>query len=74
MNGPASLALPAGGLYAEAYRPVVRDGAVDLDTWAHTLAVGDPLPTLPLRLVGDFFLPVNLDATYQEMCRRRKLV
>lgn len=74
MNGDTSTARTDGArLYAVAYRPVVRDAAVELDVWAHPLAVGGPLPTLPLRLVGDYFLPVDLDETYQEMCRRRKL-
>ena len=37
------------------------------------LALGDPLPTLPLRLTGDLFVPVDFDAAYQEACRRRRL-
>jgi len=66
----------AGGvrLYAVAYRPVVREKVVELDVWTHPLTVGGLLPTLPLRLVGDYFLPVNLDETYQEACRRQRLV
>jgi hypothetical protein len=39
-----------------------------------TFAVGDPLPTLPLRLTGDLFVPVEFEAAYQEACRRRRLV
>jgi hypothetical protein len=62
-----------GPLYAVAYRPVSRDGRPELDIWPATLAVGEPLPTLPLRLTGDLFVPVDFDATYSEVCRRRHL-
>jgi hypothetical protein len=58
-------------LYAVAYRPVRRNQRVQIDLWMHRLAVGSPLPTLPLRLTGDLFVPVELEATYQEACRRR---
>ncbi len=38
------------------------------------LALGEPLPTLPLRLTGDLFVGVDLEAAYQEACRRRRLI
>ena len=57
-------------LYAVAYRPVVRLEQAEIDIWPATLAVGDPLPELPLRLTGDLFVPVDFEATYQEACRR----
>lgn len=60
-------------LYASAYRPVVRDGVSQVDVWVHPFAVGDPLPTVPLRLVADLFVPVELELTYTEACRRRRL-
>ena len=67
--------LPMTGtdLYAVAYRPVVRDERSEIDVWLHPLAVGQSLPTLPLRLTGDLFIPVDLDASYTEACRRRRL-
>jgi hypothetical protein len=60
-------------LYAVAYRPVLRAERPEIDVWPATFAVGDPLPTLPLRLTGDLFVPVDFESTYQEACRRRRL-
>jgi hypothetical protein len=60
-------------LYAAAYRPVRREDSAAIDIWLRPLAVGAPLPTLPLRLTGDFFVPVDFEAAYQEACRRRRL-
>ncbi len=60
-------------LYAVAYRPVLRREQPEIDIWPATCAVGAPLPTLPLRLTGDWFVPVDFEASYQEACRRRRL-
>jgi hypothetical protein len=65
---------PVGvNLYAVAYRPVRRGEREEIDLWLRPLAVGEPLPTLPLRLTGDLFVAVDFEATYQEACRRRRL-
>jgi Protein of unknown function (DUF4058) len=61
-------------LYAVAYRPILRQQSAEIDIWPASFAVGDPLPTLPLRLTGDLFVPVEFEAAYQEACRRRRLV
>jgi hypothetical protein len=42
--------------------------------WTATFAVGDPLPTMPLRLIADYFVPVDFEAAYTEACRRRRLI
>jgi hypothetical protein len=60
--------------YAVAYRPVLRQERAEIDFWPVTFAVGDPLPTLPLRLTGDLFVSVDFEAAYQEACRRRRLI
>lgn len=60
-------------LYAAAYCPVRRSEQEEIDYWRRPLALGAPLPTLPLRLTGDRFVPVDFDAAYQEACRRRRL-
>lgn len=65
---------PAEGLSAVTYRPVIRHGRAEIDLWAFTFAVGDPLPTVPLRLIADHFVPVELERTYAEHCRRRRLI
>jgi hypothetical protein len=61
-------------LYAAAYRPVIRENRAEIDIWVNSFAVGDPLPTMPLRLIADYFVPVELEATYMEACRRRRLI
>ncbi|MBM4069992.1 MAG: DUF4058 family protein [Planctomycetes bacterium] len=60
-------------LYAVAYRPVRREERPEIDVWPASFGLGDALPTLPLRLSGDLFVPVDFEATYQEACRRRRL-
>src|SRR5262249_52325567 len=74
MEAPGDVDLPNDhSLYAVAYRPVLRVGKPEIDLWPATFAVGASLPTLPLRLTGDLFVPVEFEATYQEACRRRRL-
>jgi hypothetical protein len=41
--------------------------------WDHPLAVGGPLPTLPLWLKEDLVVPLVLDATYEETCRTLRI-
>lgn len=60
-------------LYASAYRPSHRGGKNQLDLWPFALAVGQPLPLLPLGLRGAFFVPVDLEATYTETRLRCRL-
>ena len=61
-------------LYAVAYRPVLRQDKPEIDLWTAAVTVGQPLPTLPLRLTGDLFVPVEFEPAYQEACRRRRLI
>jgi hypothetical protein len=61
-------------LYSAAYRPVDRDGTPSLDVWQEVLAVGRPLPTMPLWLRGGLCLPVELQATYERTCSEQRLV
>ena len=60
-------------LCAVAYRPVVREDRPEIDLWYEPLKLGEPLPTLPLRLTGDTFVPVDLEASYSEACARRRI-
>lgn len=74
MEAAPDLDLPAHvNLYATAYRPVHRSEQEEIELWMRPLALGDALPTLPLRLTGDLFVPVDFEAAYQEACRRRRL-
>ena len=75
MQADAANELPADAdLYAVAYRPVQREQRTEIDLWPATFALGDSLPTMPLRLTGDIFIPIDFDTTYREACRRRRLV
>jgi hypothetical protein len=61
-------------IYATAYHPLRRGDADAIDVWLHPLAVGEPLPTIPLFLRAGPCLPLELEATYFELCRRARLV
>jgi hypothetical protein len=61
-------------LYAADYRPALRQDQPGCDVWHQACAVGQPLPTMPLRLTGDLFVPIDFETTYTETCRRRRLV
>ena len=74
IGADAAMEIPAGmQQYAAAYRPVRRDEKPEIDIWTNTFAVGDPLPTMPLRLTGDIFVPIEFETSYTEACRRRRL-
>lgn len=55
------------GLSAVSYRAVGRGSDGQLFAWPHTLAVGAPLPTLPLWL-DEFAVPLDLEASYTVTC------
>ncbi len=61
-------ALPAG-LSAVSYRAVDREQETQqLQLWPAPLALGQPLPTLPLWIASDFSVPLDLDASYRATC------
>jgi len=60
-------------LYAVAYRPVLREDRQEIDIWSAPCALAADLPTMPLRLTGDLFVPVEFESAYQEACRHRRL-
>jgi hypothetical protein len=61
-------------LYTAACRWIRRDEAWHFETWTHPLALGQPLPTLPLWLADDLAVPLQLEASYEEACRILRLV
>jgi hypothetical protein len=70
----AGFQMPAGqALYGVAYRPLRVGAAERIETWPVPLAVGQPLPTLPLSLEAEHCVPVDLEAAYAEACQRRRL-
>jgi hypothetical protein len=75
LNAPEATRLPEDVyLYAAAKRPVLRQERPEIDVWTERLAVGSPLPTMPLRLTADTFVPVDFESASQETCRRRRLI
>jgi hypothetical protein len=60
-------------VYAVAYRPVRRSEQNEIDAWPTPLAIGHPLPTLPLALRGNGCIPLDLEAAYTEARRRSRL-
>jgi hypothetical protein len=62
-----------GDLYSAAYRPVGREGEVQLDIWHGPIALGGTLPVLPLWLKGGPCLPVDLGATYDRTRRELRM-
>ncbi len=45
-----------------------------LESWNHPLAVGSPLPVLPLWLSDDLAIPLDLEASYEQTCRDLRIV
>ena len=64
---------PGPVLSGSAFRPVEREGKSLLDVWQEALALGQPLPTLPLWLRGGLCLPVELEATYERTCIEQRI-
>jgi hypothetical protein len=65
----ASTTAPPSDLSAVSYRAVGRDEETQqLLLWPEPLALGQPLPTLPLWIASDFSVPLDLEASYQATC------
>jgi hypothetical protein len=60
-------------LYATAYRPIRRDERDEVDAWLTSLTVGEPLPIVPLALTAELCLPIPLEVTYTDACRKLRL-
>jgi len=56
-------------LYAVAYRPHLVGQRTQLEVWPAALALGAPLPTMPLWLTESLCVPLELEAGYQTACR-----
>jgi hypothetical protein len=64
-----SLASGPPPLYGAVCRSWREGNRPRLETWAHALALGQPLPTLPLWLADDLAIPLDLEASYEQTCR-----
>ncbi|MBW3596781.1 MAG: DUF4058 family protein [Planctomycetes bacterium] len=69
--GQSDPALASGppALYAATCRGAKKDNEWLLQTWMHGLAVGRPLPTLPLWLGDHVAVPLELETSYEQACR-----
>jgi len=47
---------------------VTKGTRARLEAWSHALAVGQPLPTLPLWLRDDLVIGLNLEQGYEQAC------
>lgn len=56
-------------LYGAACRGTRREDAWQQEFWLHVLALGQPLPTLPLWLADNLAVPLELEECYEETCR-----
>jgi hypothetical protein len=65
--------LPQASIYAVAYRPGRTAAGDRIEVWPQALTLGQPLPLLPLALRNAETVPVDLEETYNEACRRSKL-
>jgi hypothetical protein len=69
VGAETSTLVPALSHSAVSYRAVGRDEhAQQIQLWPEPLALGQPLPTLPLWIAADFAVPLDLDASYCATC------
>jgi len=69
-----SMGIEPPSIYAAACRWIERTRKRYLETWSHILAIGQPLPTLPLWLAENFSVPLELEPSYEETCRVLRIV
>ena len=60
---------PVPPIYAVTCRKRKVDRQTKLDTWSHPLALGQPLPSLPVWLSETQNLTLDLEASYEQTCR-----
>lgn len=71
--GPPERAAWGAPLYVTSYRPTGKNGSAQLTVWEEPLALGAPLPTVPLWLLHGPYVPVLLEATYEDTFRQLRL-
>jgi hypothetical protein len=64
----------APDLWAAAYRPTQLNEATSLEIWQETLAVGQPLPAMPLWLKNGPCMKVDLEPVYERTCRENRIL
>ena len=64
---------PPQGVYAAACRVRPAKQGEALEAWYHPLAVGGPLPTLPVWLSDRLAVPLELEPVYEETLRALRI-
>ena len=72
-HGEPFLLATSDATYAVAYRPSRQPSGDQIELWPKVLAVGQPLPQLPLALRNTGTVPVDLEETYSEARERSRL-
>ena len=67
-HGDPTLGPEPPDLYAASCRWVKKGKRTLLQAWSHGLALGQPLPTLPLWLREDLVVPLDLERSYEQVC------
>jgi hypothetical protein len=68
-GGESAMRAITSDLYAVTYRVHLVGQRTQLEAWPEALALGAPLPTMPLWLTESLCVPLDLEAGYQAACR-----
>lgn len=60
-------------MYAATLHPRHEGGRRKMDNWYHPLAIGEPLPTLPIWLKETLAISLDLESSYEETCRTLRI-
>ena len=60
-------------MYAATLRMRYEDRRRMMDNWYHPLAIGQPLPTLPIWLNETWAISLDLESSYEETCRTLRI-
>ncbi len=60
-------------VYAVTCRCLRSETSSKLEAWAYRLAIGQPLPSLPIWLSAELSVTLDLDASYEETCRALRI-
>ena len=66
-------AIAPSSIYAVSCRGFADRGRWRVKAWPHELAIGLPLPTLPLWLTDTLYVPLELETTYEATCRGMRI-
>lgn len=71
--GESAAVMVTHPLYAVAYRTRGKGKHQRMEAWPALVALGEPLPTVPLWLASDLAVPLDLELGYQAACESFRL-